>query len=247
MERGRGMDENKNAANEPENVQEDTSGTQEVADKNQKTPLTREQFFSDAVEIAESALITVFVIVMIFCYILHPVNIVGHSMVPTLNVNYDADRNNCDKIFMTTIYTKLKYGDIVVVNNDKNYLLDDGGIPYVPANVSPLNECIIKRVIAVGGQTIDISEGQVIVDGKVLDEPYINDGSSNSDMGAFTGQYPITIPEGYYFVMGDNRDHSTDSRDSKVGLVKEDQVYGKAVVRYSPIQDFRILLDSYKG
>ena len=96
MERGRGMDENKNAANEPENVQEDTSGTQEVADKDQKTPLTREQFFSDAVEIAESALITVFVIVMIFCYILHPVNIVGHSMVPTLNVNYDADRNNCD-------------------------------------------------------------------------------------------------------------------------------------------------------
>ena len=249
MERGKRMDENEKV-NVPENTQEEAAQPQETPDNDKgenKTPLTKEQIVSDLTEILESALITIFVIIMVFCYILHPVNIIGHSMVPTLNTNYDQDQNNCDRIFMTTVYGSLKYGDIVVVNNDKNYLLDYSGIPYVPEGISPLNECIIKRVIAVGGQTIDIRDGQVIVDGEVLSEPYINEGSSNNDMGAFTGQYPITIPEGYYFVMGDNRNHSTDSRDSKVGLVSDEQVYGKAVVRYAPIQDFKILLDSYKG
>ena len=243
------MDENEKV-NVPEDTQEEAAPAASTTSDNNgeaKARTSKEQFLSDITEILESALITIFVIIMVFCYILHPVNIVGHSMVPTLNTNYDQDQNNCDRIFMTTIYGSLKYGDIVIVNNNKNYLLDDSGIPYVPTSISPLNECIIKRVIAVGGQTIDIKDGQVIVDGNVLDEPYINEGSSNNDLGAFSDQYPITIPEGYYFVMGDNRNHSTDSRDSKVGLVKEDQVYGKAVVRYSPIQDFKILLDSYKG
>ena len=54
--------------------------------------------------------------------------------------------------------------------------------------------------------------------------------------------YPITIPEGYYFVMGDNRRGSSDSRVSDIGLIKKDQIYGKAVLRYSPIKDLKFLL-----
>lgn len=224
----------------------------EAAENTQgKNPQKKSGLLQDIIEIAESTLVTVFVIVMVFTYVLHPVNIVGHSMVPTLNKDYDPSVNNTDKIFMSTVYFSVDYGDILVIDKDVNYLLDDNGEPYIPegAGSSAIGECIIKRVIAVGGQTIDIKDNQVIVDGKVLNEPYINEGASTSDLGygAFTDQYPITIPEGYYFVMGDNRNHSTDSRARSVGLVKKDQIYGKAIVRYSPLKDFDILTDSWKG
>lgn len=210
----------------------------------------KEKFIYDIMDIAESTCITIFVIIMIFTYFLHPVNIVGWSMVPTLNKNYDsvrAENENTDKVLMNTVYFNVKYGDILVINKDKNYLIDANGNVYQPENAAPLNECIIKRVIAVGGQTVDIHDGKVYVDGKELNEPYIAEGSTTEDLGAFTGQYPITIPEGYYFVMGDNRNHSTDSRAMSVGLVKNDQIYGKAIVKYAPLNEFDILTDSWKG
>ena len=58
--------------------------------------------------------------------------------------------------------------------------------------------------------------------------------------------FPITIPEGYYFVMGDNRRESADSRNGDVGLIKKEQIYGKAVLRYSPIKDFKFLIFNKK-
>lgn len=195
------------------------------------------KFLSDVIEIVESTLITVFVIIMLFTYILHPVNVVGTSMTNTLQ---DGDR-----IFMTTVYSDLSYGDIVVINNDMAYLLDsDNGIIEKNIDGSSLKECIIKRIIATGGQTIEIVPvtNEIIVDGKVLDEPYIKELTKNS--GTF--DYPITVPEGYYFVMGDNRNGSSDSRNSDIGLIKKDQIYGKAILRYAPLSDFKYLGDSYK-
>ncbi|MBR2284298.1 MAG: signal peptidase I [Ruminococcus sp.] len=202
---------------------------------------------ADISELFETALISVFVLVLVITYLLHPVNIIGHSMVPTLNKSYDETQVT-DKIFMTTVYTGIRYGDIVIIDENENHLLNENGEAYVPdQSVSrSLNECIIKRVIAVGGQTIDIRDSQVIVDGEVLDEPYIASGATTADLGAFTGQYPITVPEGYLFVMGDNRNNSCDSRDQHVGLVSEDQIYGKAVVRFYPLSEFKWLTGSWK-
>lgn len=197
----------------------------------------KKNFFSDVIEVVESTLITVFVIIMIFTYILHPVNVVGTSMTNTLQ---DGDR-----IFMNTIYGELSYGDIVVINNDMAYLLNsDNEIVENNIDGSSLKECIIKRIIATGGQTIDIEaySGDVIVDGETLDEPYIKEKLRNG--GVF--DYPITIPEGYYFVMGDNRNGSSDSRNPDIGLIKKDQIYGKAILRYAPISSFKYLGDSYK-
>lgn len=188
---------------------------------------------SDIVEIIESTLITIFVIVMIFTYLLHPVNVVGGSMNDTLF--------NDDRIFMSTVYTGIRYGDIVVINNDAAYLFDENGKLYErDITGSRLKECIIKRVVGEPGQTIEIDpeSNQVIIDGKVLNESYIKDPTDSG--GVFT--YPFTIPEGYYFVMGDNRKNSADSRDGNVGLIKKEQIYGKAVVRYSPLKDFKFLL-----
>ncbi|MBO5164267.1 MAG: signal peptidase I [Ruminococcus sp.] len=218
--------------------------------ENGEEPKKKGNIVRDIVEIAESTLITVFVIVLIFTFILHPVNIVGRSMVPTLNNTYEgvrAENKETDKVLMNTVFFNVKYGDILVIDKDKNYLLDENGKVYEPTLDPSINECIIKRVIAVGGQTVDIKDGKVYVDGEVLNEPYIAENSTTDDLGAFTGQYPVTVPEGYYFVMGDNRNHSTDSRAKSVGLVKKDQIYGKAIIKYSPLDEFDILTDSWKG
>ncbi len=251
------MDENKEIAEnkELEEAEEEKSGdtgaSEEKSGNTEDNEKKKEKLIRDIVDIAESTLITVFIIVMVFTYILHPVNIVGRSMVPTLNKNIDSSAPGVnaptDKVFMTTIYFGIDHGDILVINKDKNYLLDENGDPYVPEGIPSLNECIIKRVIAVGGQTVDIKNGQVVVDGKVLDEPYVAPGSTTEGLGGFDAQYPITIPEGYYFVMGDNRNHSTDSRAASVGLVKKDQIYGKAIIKYAPLSEFDILTDSDKG
>lgn len=225
---------------------EDTPGENEE----NKDEETNVNLLRDIAEILESTFITVFVIVMLFTYVLHPVNIVGRSMVPTLNKNYSGvreEKGETDKVLMNTVFFDVKYGDILVIDKDKNYLLDSNGNAYQPEKDPPINECIIKRAIAVGGQTVDIRDGKVYVDGEMIDEPYIAEGSTTEDLGAFTGQYPITVPEGYYFVMGDNRNHSTDSRARSVGLIKKDQIYGKAIVKYAPLDEFRILIGSWKG
>lgn len=185
----------------------------------------------DIIDIAESTAITMFIVILLFTYILHPVNVVGTSMVPTLQDE--------DKVFMTTIIPDISYGDIIVIDNDKAYLLDEND-EVVSRDSYQLNECIIKRVIAEGGQTVDIdfSTGNVTVDGNILDEPYIN-APTLTDEGAF--DFPITVPEGYYFVMGDNRNASSDSRHPYVGFIKKSQIYGKAIIRYAPFENFRIL------
>ncbi|MDE6665337.1 MAG: signal peptidase I [Ruminococcus sp.] len=203
----------------------------------EKTNKSGNKLLSDIVEIIESTITTVFVIIMIFTYILHPVNVVGTSMTNTLQ---DEDR-----IFMTTVYTDISYGDIVVINNDMSYLLDnDNNIVERNIDDSGLKECIIKRVIATGGQTIKIipETGDVIVDGNTLNEPYIKEKLRNS--GVF--EYPITVPEGYFFVMGDNRNGSADSRNPDIGLISKEQIYGKAIIRYAPLSNFKYLGDSYK-
>lgn len=188
---------------------------------------------NDLFEIIESTLITIFVMVLIFTYLLHPVNVVGSSMNNTL---VDGD-----DVFMCTICPSIDYGDVVIIDNNEAFLLsDDGQVIKKDISNSRLNECIIKRVIALPGQKLEIKPDthEVIVDGKVLDETYIKEPLNSG--GVFS--YPITIPEGYYFVMGDNRNNSADSRDGDVGLISKDQIYGVAVARYAPIKEFKILL-----
>lgn len=130
-------------------------------------------------------------------------------MLPTLQ---DKDRLIVSYLFYTP-----KNGDIVIVNCDN------------PA----LDKVIVKRVIATAGQTVDIdfATGDVKVDGTQLKEDYIKD-LTRLDEGGHN--YPVTVPEGCIFVMGDNRMNSKDSRSPEVGFVPLDDVLGKVVLRVFP-------------
>lgn len=200
----------------------EASETPEAAAEEEKKPV---DWFSEIMEILETMLISVFAILLVFTYLMRPVTVDGRSMVPTLYNN--------DRLVMFRLFYKPVMGDVVVVNNHGGHVFS--GERVVDSGFS-LDECIIKRVIATEGHTvlIDAPNGALYVDGELQDEPYINE-LTYSDDHAFA--YPITIPDGYAFVMGDNRNHSTDSRSAAVGLVKVEDVMGKAFFRYQPAKD----------
>ena len=91
---------------------------------------------------------------------------------------------------------------------------------------------ICSRVIGVPRDVIEIKDGIVFRNGEALDEPYTKDGSTLGTMPVFL------IPEGMYFVLGDNRQDSVDSRDPRVGLVLENEINGRVVFRILPISSF---------
>lgn len=140
-------------------------------------------------------------------YVVQPYVIPSGSMIPTIEIE---ERVLANKFIYR--FEKPKPGDVVVLDDPT------GNVP-----------TLIKRVIAVEGQTIDIEDGSVIVDGKRLDEPYTH--GKRTEPGPVP--LPLTIPEGYVWVMGDNRPNSTDSRS--FGPVPMSSVHGKAVLRIWPL------------
>ena len=150
--------------------------------------------------------------VLLFTFVIRLIGVDGHSMVPTLQ---DGDRLLVLNAMLDNDY---EYGDIVVLRKD-----------------TFLEEPIVKRVIATEGQTVDIDfvSGAVYVDGELLEEDYINE-PTYVEEGT---EFPLTVPEGSIFVMGDNRNHSSDSRSSDLGTVDTRYVIGKAVFLLFPGAD----------
>lgn len=164
----------------------------------------------DGVDSIRNAILAVFVI---FTFVFRAVGVDGSSMVPTLH--------DGDWMAVRSIVTEVKRGDIVIITQpwDRN----------VP---------IVKRVIAVSGDVvnIDFNLHEVYVNGEKLNEPYINEPTALS----YDMQFPLTVEEGKVFVMGDNRNDSLDSRSSRIGLIDERYIFGKAEVRLHPIKDWNI-------
>ncbi len=157
-------------------------------------------------------------LVMIFFF--RHVKVNGPSMNDTLQ--------NEDHLIVSCFMYTPKNGDIVVVSH--------GNKLYGSVN-RRVNEPIIKRVIAIPGQKLSINydTSEVYLDGKIIDEPYIKGRTfSVSD----PVEIPEVIPDGYVFVMGDNREDSLDSRSMRIGLVPIENIIGKAVLRVYPFDAF---------
>lgn len=163
-------------------------------------------------EWVRSLVSAVLTITLIFTFVIRMMGVVGHSMVPTLQ---EGDRL---LVLSNWLCGDFAYGDIVVAYKE-----------------SFDNEPIIKRVIATEGQTVDIdfTLGRVFVDGVPLSEDYINDLTYYSE----GTEFPLTLGEGELFLMGDNRNRSSDSRNSHLGAVDERLVIGKAVFLVFPGKD----------
>lgn len=155
-------------------------------------------------EWVQALVCSVLAVVLLFTFVIRLIGVDGHSMVPTLQ---DGDRL---LVLNSMLDDDYRSGDIVVLRKD-----------------TFLKDPIVKRVIATEGQTVDIdfSTGSVYVDDALLKENYINE-LTFLEEGT---EFPLTVPENSIFVMGDNRNHSSDSRDSRLGTVDNRYVIGKAV------------------
>lgn len=156
----------------------------------------------------EAAVFSLICVVLVFTFLIRIVGVKGDSMMNTLMEN--------DRLILTSFPITPERGDIVVVNRYTK-------------------EPIIKRVIGVAGDRvyIDPEKQMVLLNGKELTEDYALGSTSPNDVTA-----EVTVPEGYVFVLGDNRVVSLDSRDESVGLVSLKDVMGKAMFRIWPVNEF---------
>lgn len=190
--------------------------------------------------------IAVAIALIIKGFIFDIVKVDGSSMFPTL---VDGER-----LIVTKLGYKPKQGDIIILdstyeNREEYYdavALDKGKEELsffekfslkmnMPENLK--KKYYVKRIIAMPGQTLDLVDGKVYIDGKQLDEPYYEGITASIDPAV---EYPITVEEDKVFVMGDNRTRSKDSRSSELGQVPYEAILGKSQVRIWPISSFGI-------
>lgn len=166
--------------------------------------------------------IAFFCMLLFSTYIMRIFTVSGDSMRDTLKSG--------DRILTNLIYNKPEQGDIVVIYAGKSVLLDSNDLPEISDGI---NEIIVKRIIATGGQSvnIDFGSGAVYIDGERFFEDYLTLGLTHKDEGAF--DYPVTVPEGYVFVMGDYRSLSEDSRSAEIGFIPEQDIIGKVLFKIS--------------
>ena len=160
----------------------------------------------------EMVVLSACLILLIFTFVVRPARVDGNSMQDTLH--------NGEMLIISDIAYKPKRGDILVFQKINSTHPDP----------------IVKRVIATEGQTVDLRDGKVYVDGVALDEPY-TDGLPSyplNTVGTVDISYPYTIPKGDVWVMGDNRTNSSDSR--YFGPIDKDTVFGKAFAIYWPVE-----------
>lgn len=152
-------------------------------------------------------LIVTAAIVVLLAFLVFPVfRIYGSSMSPTVNEG---------EIVICLKGSSFTCGDVIVLSYN--------------------NKLLVKRVIAAPGEWVDLDlDGNVYVDGKLLDEPYLQEKA----YGDCNITLPYQVPEGRYFVMGDNRPTSQDSRNSVVGCIAEEQILGRAFFRIWPLDAF---------
>ena len=185
--------------------------------------------------------IAVAIALFVKAFLFDVVRVDGSSMHPTLVNN--------DRLIVTKLGYKPKQGDIVILDstykNREKYFesaAEKQGEEKLSAfekfkvsRTMPANlkkKYYVKRIIALPGQTVDLVNGKVYVDGEELDEPYYSGITQSIDAAV---EYPVTVEDDMVFVMGDIRPHSKDSRSSELGQVPFEAVLGKSQVRIWPL------------
>ena len=213
-----------------ENISEETAeNTENINEEGTAEKKGGSSFLNDAAEIVESILLSVFIVLLVFTYLFRLSDVSGPSMEPTLTEK--------DRVVISPLFYTPEQNDIIIVNSSK------------------LNKLIVKRVVALEGQSVDIDfeKGIVSVDGEPLDEQLYITGENGEepelkadhfvntlttyDMGAFES-YPVTVPQGCVFVLGDNRNRSKDSKHIELGFVPEEEIVGRVIFRISPLNKF---------
>lgn len=160
-------------------------------------------FAENCYEWMEALIASLILVTVLFSFVLRVVNVSGSSMLPNLHSD--------DRVLLFSLSYRPRPGDVVVITHTER-----------------LSEPIIKRVIALEGQRVDIdfAAGTVLVDGARLDESgYIRNGTTTQPSDF---RFPLTVPKGCVFVLGDNRSVSNDSRSRDVGMVDKRCILGKA-------------------
>lgn len=161
------------------------------------------------------AIVTAIAVALIVIQFVMPTMVYGISMEPNFQggdfilVNKQAYTNG----------SQPEKGDVIVFESRQK---DENG----------KEKKLIKRVIAVAGETVSVDEGKVYINGQELNDEYTKDGITNGEVA------PVVVPEGSVFCLGDNRLHSTDSRFLEVGFVREETIQGKVFFRLYPFDKF---------
>ncbi|MCX7710387.1 MAG: signal peptidase I [Clostridia bacterium] len=189
--------------------------------------------FNEILEWTNAILLALLIALAIRGFLFEPVMVKGDSMNDTLQ-----DEQRLIVYKLGYIFSKPQRGDMVVLQYqaglfENNAILDDN--PFFRKAFPDFGEVnYIKRAIALPGDSVDIRDGQVYVNGKKLDEPYAKGETSPLNM-----QFPVVVPKNKVFVLGDNRQHSSDSRS--IGFIKTSKIKGKAVMRVYPLNTFGVL------
>lgn len=175
----------------------------DIAKKNKSELTFKDKILINVYDMVSVLAVAVVTIMILFIFVFRVVFVDGGSMLPTLN--------HGDMLVVSAYDSQPAYGQVVIVTQPNWF-----------------DDPIVKRIIATENQVVDINfeKGEVYVDGVLLNEPYIN----NLTLNKQEVDFPVTVPEGHVFVMGDNRQGSTDSRSDKIGFIREEYILG--VVKY---------------
>jgi signal peptidase I len=172
---------------------------------------------SHLADFIQFAAVVIAILAILRFFIAEPHRVSGSSMVPNF---HDQDYIITNKL--ATKISTLKRGEVVILKNPRN-----------------ADQVFIKRIIGLPGETIKLQEGQVYLNNKLLNEPYLPQGLKTPGESFLQEGQSAQIPQNEYFVMGDNRSASSDSRE--FGPIPVELIIGQAIFRYWPIPKLGII------